>query len=484
MGPTPRPERTATPAPGEAREAVAVGAVLVLTLVAGAPALFGSSVWIGLAGSATLGLGVFAFLMARASAREHDRSAFEAQARRLAAFAPLPDIGDPPERLRAFADALAARLDADTQRTREFQSVIDASDSVIVATDPSGLIVLHNRAAADLLAGRPGTPAGRYIDELFTNHELIGIHAAASGGAPQRAHLRMPVGGETRMFQVLAAPADIRPASGASARDARSGVALIVRDVTELAMAAQLKTDFVANASHEFRTPLSSIRAAVETLQDSARDDAAMRDRLLGMIASNVARLEEMTRDLLELSRLETPDTPVDIGPASAAQIAESLEEEFVQVCAEREIGLRFALDPALERLETDPKLLRMILRNLIDNATKFAYPQSEIVVTGAAIAGDEPPGRRRAARFQVTDRGMGIPLAAQRRIFERFYQVDLSRNGTAARRGTGLGLAIVKHAVKALGGTIAVESVWKQGTTMTVDLPACVAAGEQPARG
>ena len=105
------------------------------------------------------------------------------------------------------------------------------------------------------------------------------------------------------------------------------------------------------------------------------------------------------------------------------------------------------------------------MLKNLIDNAIKFAFPRTP-VRTEARRVGD-------LVRFRVTDQGAGIPINQQHRVFERFFQVDPARTGFQHRRGTGLGLAIVKHAVKALGGAISVESVWKQGTTMTVDLPA-----------
>jgi signal transduction histidine kinase len=112
------------------------------------------------------------------------------------------------------------------------------------------------------------------------------------------------------------------------------------------------------------------------------------------------------------------------------------------------------------------------VVRNLIDNATKFAYERTAVVVSVERLG---PAG----IRIRVSDQGVGIPLGQQQRIFERFYQVDPSRAGFAVRRGTGLGLAIVKHAVKLLGGNIGVESVWKQGTTMTVELQNCLPGGK-----
>jgi two-component system phosphate regulon sensor histidine kinase PhoR len=257
-------------------------------------------------------------------------------------------------------------------------------------------------------------------------------------------------------------------------------VVITLRDVTELATAVQLKTDFVANASHELRTPLSSIRAAVETLAEQAKDDPASLDWLIGKIATNVGRLEEMTRDLLDLARLESPEVPVEIVAVSAAELAESLTEVFDAACRERRLTLRFDLDPALRHLRTDPRLLTLILKNLVDNATKFAFEGTTILVAGRALRPDGRIGAVEAgpllsARFEVTDQGVGIPIEQQARIFERFYQVDTSRAGLKPKRGTGLGLAIVKHAVKALGGNVGVRSVWQQGTTITVELPGCV---------
>jgi two-component system phosphate regulon sensor histidine kinase PhoR len=414
---------------------------------------------------------------ASSGAKTSDRGAELAQSLRLAA-----------ER----AEAVSSRFGIER---RMLQSVIDAVDAAVVATEPGGAVILCNRAAEVLFQGRLGTPMGRFVDELFTQHEVIGMHAAAAGGTTQRSQVRMAVRGEMRTIEAMAVPlpGEIVPASSgvwsvtgeSGSRSVRQGAVLILRDVTDMAEAVRLKTDFVANASHEFRTPLSSIRAAVETIADSARDDPAMMDRLLSMIASNVGRLEELTRDLLELSRLESAEAPVDIGPVSLLQLADSLEEEFTTVCAERKLRLVFEIEDGFERVESDAKLLRLILRNLIDNATKFANPQTDITVQARVISPTQggPNTKRHAARFRVIDRGMGIPLQAQRRIFERFYQVDPSRSGQAARRGSGLGLAIVKHSVRALGGTIGVESVWKQGTTMIVDLPACVAIeGDSPA--
>ena len=164
------------------------------------------------------------------------------------------------------------------------------------------------------------------------------------------------------------------------------------------------------------------------------------------------------------------PESPVKLVPVPGSELPPALASMFEVVCRDRNISLRFDLSPELERLRTDRNLLLLILSNLIDNACKFAFEGTEVVVSG------RPSEDGQGIRIDVTDHGVGIPLGQQQRIFERFFQVDPARSG-GPKRGTGLGLSIVKHAVRRLGGIIRVNSVWQQGTTMIVELPNCLDA-------
>lgn len=375
-------------------------------------------------------------------------------------------------------------------RFRDLRAAIDAIDEAVLVTGLGGATELCNAAAVRLLGRAAERVLGRPVEELFTQVDVLGLHASAAGGRAQRGQVRMAGEAGPRIYEVMAAPlAWGGDRAGGAGSERGAGVVLAFKDVTELARAVSLKTDFVANASHEFRTPLSSIKAAVETLSDGAADEPVMRERFLRMISGNVVRLEEMTRDLLDLSRLESPETPVEITAISTAELAETLTEMFESQCAERRVSLKFEIHASLTDVRSDRRLLTLVLKNLIDNALKFAYEGTSVrviaeVMTSSAAPGETDPGtsalrkhrssaeRAQGIRWQVVDRGVGIPLSSQARVFERFYQVDLARTGEPARRGTGLGLAIVKHAVKALGGTITVQSVWKEGTTMTVELP------------
>lgn len=360
------------------------------------------------------------------------------------------------------------RLGASVVSASNLRAVIDADQNPVLATDSAGEVVIWNRAAAEFFDKAASTLQGRIIDELFTQSEVLGLHAAAVAGHARSGQVRIARSGVTRIYEVVAAPAALELA-GLATRSrttfAEPGVVLTLRDVTELSRAVQLKTDFVANASHELRTPLSSIKAAAETLGDLV-DGPPMASRLVQMISANTIRLEELTRDLLDLSRLETPEATVELSPTRVGELFDSLAPVFEQACKERNLRLVFEAAPDMREIESDPRLLSLILKNLIENSTKFAYEGTSIRVVASPLPG------RGGARLQVIDQGVGIPLSAQARVFERFYQVDLSRTGGATRRGTGLGLAIVKHAAKALGGSVSVQSVWKEGTTMTVDLP------------
>lgn len=404
------------------------------------------------------------------------------------AIAPAGDQRVTPRDVGTLVDLIREDHAGLQSRAAQLASIIDAVEIAILATDAAGRVILANPAAQQLI-GVSGPLVGRGIDDAFTHPDLVAIATSARRGVSRASRIRLPRPGSVLLIDVSAVPLQTitpRVPSG-EGRPARSGVVLALRDVTELATAVALKTDFVANASHELRTPLASIRAAVETIQEFAGDDPEARSRFLGTIATSVARLEELCRDLLDLSRLESPDIPVERRAVHLDELASELTQIFDPVLRERDLTLTFEIAPDVLTVQSDPRLLSLIIKNLIENATKFAYEGSEIRVVCAVSPRD--PDDTSTARtgkpgltIDVIDRGIGIPISLQHRIFERFFQVDSARAGATDRRGTGLGLAIVKHACRALGGRIIVQSIWKQGTTMRVELPACVELSATPA--
>jgi len=223
-----------------------------------------------------------------------------------------------------------------------------------------------------------------------------------------------------------------------------------------------VRRDFVANASHEFRTPLTAIRGFAETLAEGALDDRATAERFLATIIKHTLRLSRLVDDMLALSRAEAPDEdmvfePVDVG-ALARDVALGLEAQAH--AGEVEIQLR-GLDD-LPRVSTNARALDEILVNLVDNAIKYTPSGGRIVVSGRV--------GKDAVHVAVEDTGRGIPEAHLGRIFERFYRVDEGRSRDIG--GTGLGLSIVRHLAARIGAEVEVTSRIGVGTTFSLSLP------------
>ncbi|HSG66431.1 MAG TPA: ATP-binding protein, partial [Gammaproteobacteria bacterium] len=332
------------------------------------------------------------------------------------------------------------------------RDLFDAADIPIIATDGDGLLARSNTRANKVL-GISEKMNGRRFDELFTQKVLHELEQLARGGEPGHARASIVIRGEMRDFDISADPVA-----------ALGGAVMTFRDITELSRAVTLKADFAANASHELRTPIASIKGAAETLMGPAKDDERMAGRLIEMIASNAGRLELLARDLLDLSKLEADDLPVAVRDVDLNELMGSVFGELSAGAERRNLRLATEFAEGLGVIRSDPALLKLMLRNLVSNAIKFAHEGTVVRVVarvdtvpidrtiGAPESLDET---HRGLVLEVIDKGVGIPIEHQQRVFERFYQVDEARSGTAAKRGTGLGLAIVKHAARRLGGAV-----------------------------
>lgn len=372
---------------------------------------------------------------------------------------PWGTLNDSTRRIRAAAARLALDVGTASARQQTVDSLLESVDEPILATDGGGLVIVCNAAAQALLGLSADRLVGRPIEEAFTQPDFARLIGSALQGRVSREEVRVPTADGPRIWEVSASR--YGPDAGLDSR----AVVLTLHDATDRSRAVQVKTDFVANASHELRTPISAIRVAVETLETLSPSDKAMYPKLIAMLGNHTHRLEELVRDLLDLSKLESTESSLHPETFTGSDIASELASSFRGACVDKRVTLRFALSADLQTMRTDRSLLMLILNNLVDNACKFAFEETEVLVAGMPLPGG------RGVRFEVSDKGIGIPLGQQQRIFERFFQVDAARTG-GSKRGTGLGLSIVKHAVRRLGGTIRVNSVWQQGTTMTVDLP------------
>jgi two-component system phosphate regulon sensor histidine kinase PhoR len=252
-------------------------------------------------------------------------------------------------------------------------------------------------------------------------------------------------------------------ARGTSLRDARGGALgtlIVLHDITQLRQLENTRRDFVANVSHELKTPITSIKGFVETLLAGALKEPDNAGNFLRIIAKQTERLNEIIDDLLSLSRLEQEAERGQI--FLTGQKLKGVLESAVHVCRPKadakKIDIAVACPETLRGLINAP-LLEQALVNLIDNAVKFSEPGGRVQV--------EAEGRGAEVAVRVRDQGAGIPAEHLPRIFERFYRVDAGRSRKVG--GSGLGLAIVKHIALAHGGRVTVESAPGQGTIFTL---------------
>ena len=241
----------------------------------------------------------------------------------------------------------------------------------------------------------------------------------------------------------------------------RGEVLLLLRDVTDAKRGEAMRRDFVANASHELRTPVTAIRGAADTLLAGALDDPGEARRFVEMIARHADRLARLTQDLLDLSRLESGLWAMRHEPLELAPLAQLVLDLHAERARLRRLTLTHRVAPGLA-VRGDARALEQVLVNLVDNAVKYTPEGGRVTVAAGREEG--------WARLSVADSGPGIDRHHLPRLFERFYRADAGRS--REQGGTGLGLAIAKHLVQAQGGQIGVES-GPGGTTFWVRLPA-----------
>jgi len=355
------------------------------------------------------------------------------------------------------------------KQRRDLRGLVDTLPDPILVTDAAGRVLLINAPAAELLQLSPSQVIGKKTVSVVNDEALLQLLDAAGKASPEadqtgshdvphvHREVRLLRGGQRLTYQSVAT------------RTATGGALLVLRDVSTMANTLQMKTDFVANASHELRTPIAAIKIAMETLRDVYGDDQAQSERCINIIEGHVKRLEEMLRDLLDLSRLESPDAEPRMGDVKPWDLFAIVRSTLGPTARQKGVDLRFGDDPVStpDSFRSDERLLHLVLKNLVENSVKFTPPGGSIILSLTEVNNREKP----AIKLTVTDTGIGIPPEHQDRVFERFYQVDAARSGTAGR-GTGLGLAIVKHAVAALGGTVQLQTTVGKGTTVTCVLP------------
>jgi two-component system phosphate regulon sensor histidine kinase PhoR len=377
-------------------------------------------------------------------------------------FRPLPGggSGDALEELRSSLNQTAARMDRTIRTLTEERNlsaaILGSMVEGVAVVNATERLVFANQGFANILELDVPPKSGSALVEVVRQTELIEAVRRVLAGEP-RVEAEI-VTGTLRQHFFAATVAAVR--SGETL-----GAVVVLHDITELRKLERVRRDFVANVSHEFKTPLTAIQGFSETLLAGAMDDPQNRERFLGIILEHSRRLARLTDDLLKLSSMDADRLELEIRRVSVSELIESCLETTQHRAAEKEVGVELAQSAQpgeLPDIAGDRRRLAEILQNLLDNATQYTLPGGRITVNAETRDAD--------VIFTVSDTGIGIPKSDQSRIFERFYRVDAARSREAG--GTGLGLAIAKHLVEVHGGRIWVESEIGQGSQFHFSVP------------
>lgn len=343
-----------------------------------------------------------------------------------------------------------ARLDfAEAERQRMEAILRGMSDGVLI-TDTRGVVLLANYPFKRLLTV-DGNIEGKQIAEVLRHPGLLDmLRDTLHSGEVISEEINLSKDGREMHLSATGVP--IRAASGVS------GIVLTLHNITRLRQLEEMRKDFVANVSHEIKTPLTAIRGFAETLLDGALEDKENALRFLAMIRNHSGRLNSLVDDLLTLSRIELGDVQIKKTVIELDQVVDTVFMTLRDKADRRGLTLRKSIPESAGTVMADRDKLIQIVLNLVDNGIKFTE-------RGEVVVGLEEAGGQTA--LYVQDTGIGIPPKHLPRLGERFYRVDSARSRELG--GTGLGLAIVKHIVHAHGWKIRIESERERGTRVSV---------------
>ncbi len=361
------------------------------------------------------------------------------------------------EAMGRMARELDQRMETLTRQRNQLEAILTSMSEGVIAVDQDGRLAIVNLSAASMLGLDVAAAKGRSLQEAVRNPELQElVSRVLAGSGPAR-----------KEIAVLAGRQAILQVHGVALRSARQdgllGALVVLTDITRLRQAERMRKDFVANVSHELKTPITAIKGFAETLLDGSSHDPDHVSRFLNIIATHARRMEKIVQDLLTLARLENQDEgrAVEFEQADLGQVV----ARAIQACAleagQKGIQIETRVADGL-CLEASSHLLEQALVNLVENAVKYSGSGSRVTVTAGRQAGQ--------VVICVADQGCGIARQHQARIFERFYRVDKARSRKLG--GTGLGLAIVKHVAQIHGGKVEVESSVGKGSIFTIILP------------
>jgi len=413
---------------------------------------FGSVVILVLAGAVTL-------LVSRGFSNRVERLTEFSSRVAEGDFRPLAadGSGDELESLGRSLNQTAARLDRTirtlTEERNLSSAILGSMVEGVLVVDGAERVAFANPGFADILGLGVPPKAGSALVEVVRQAELIeAVHKVLAGEPRVESEI---VTGTLRQHFFAATVAAVRATEN-------SGAVIVLHDVTDLRKLERVRRDFVANVSHEFRTPLTAIQGFAETLLAGAMDDPENRTRFLRIILEHSRRLARLTEDLLMLSKMDAERLELEVRRLAVAPFVESCVESVQPRARDRNLRVCLDLPAKVPDIAGDRRRLAEVLDNLLQNAVQYTPAKGEIRISAAAVGNE--------VVITVSDTGIGIPQADQSRIFERFYRVDVARSREVG--GTGLGLSIAKHLVEAHEGRIWVESEVGSGSRFHFTVP------------
>ncbi len=374
------------------------------------------------------------------------------------------ELGQLAEAFNTMRHEMAERLTQVRDTNQRLSTVLGGMTDGVIAINESQEIQFANDAAGTMLGFSPEEAQGRMLLESVRSHKLheLVVRMLASKGHHE---LEMEWG-EDQPRSLLVSATSLSDVPSA-------GLVIMIHNLSEVRRLEAMRRDFVANVSHELKTPLSSIKAYAETLSNGGINDEINRGRFVQQIEEQADRLNQLISDLLSLARIEQGNQLLELRRIKIEDVVSLCVREQQRAANKKNITLVTRVCEEAAYVEADEDSLRQIFINLVDNAIKYTPENGQVTVSWKYESGNtngDPEKNTRHIAVRVEDTGIGIPEEMQERVFERFFRVDKARSRELG--GTGLGLAIVKHLAQSFGGGVAVTTRPEGGSCFTVRLP------------
>jgi len=373
---------------------------------------------------------------------------------RKAEIASSDEMGDLAHAINVMGVELQSRMQTILDDKNKLDAIMANMNDAVIATDLQERIILINNAAKTMFDISAVVLNKNYLWEKIRNEKLRNlVRETIKTQTVRTSEIEIPAPGK-KLLHIHLAPLQVEKNS--------QGVLLVFHDITELRKLENARREFVANVSHELRTPLASIKGYVETLLENNSLRQEDTQEFLHIILKHSQRLDNLIKDILELSRLDSHDLKTELAMTDILLCVENISAQYQEHCGRKNQTLDLDIPHQIPLIETNEYLFRQLLTNLLDNAIKYT-------ASGGRICLKVEPTNK-SIRFEISDTGIGIPQEHIPRIFERFYRVDPARSREMG--GTGLGLSIVKHIVLLHHGHIQVESTVNVGTKFIITIP------------